>query len=90
MKALLLVATVALGFAASFPAEAGEPTVCATHTESIDLHDIKTRLQGPNITRVERWGGCLRVTIRQPSGHLSELLVDPQTLQLVPNGVIVQ
>lgn len=89
MKAALAgLALTAIGLA-SVPAQAEQPNVCSTHTESIDLADIRTRLQGPNITSVERWGGCLRVTIRNPSGRLSELLVDPLTLQVVPNGVIV-
>ena len=90
MRALFLVTTVFIGMAA-LPALAEQrPTVCATHTDSIDLEDIKTRLQGPNITSVEQWGGCLRVTIRKPSGQQSEMLVNPQTLQVVREGVIVQ
>lgn len=89
MKALILALAI-MGTAMTVPGLAAQPTVCATHTGSVDLADIQTRLQGPNITNVEQWGGCLRVTIRNADGRLSEVLVDPQTLQVVPGGVIVR
>lgn len=90
MKPLALLALTLVGLPLAVPAQASQPSVCTTQTGSFDLSDIKTRLQGPNITSVEQWGGCVRVTIRKPDGRLSEMLVNPQTLQVVPGGVIVR
>jgi len=90
MRTLALTALAVMGMALAMPASAAQPNVCFTHSGSVDLDAIRDRMFGPNVVSVEQWGGCARVTYRQMDGRLAQMLVDPQTLQVVPGGVIAR
>jgi hypothetical protein len=51
-----------------------------------DLNDQdKTELQqrGVDVTRVERWNGCIRAYVRQPDGSEQMEFYDPNNMQRV-------
>jgi len=67
------------GFELEFGLEFGR-----TSTEQRNLFDLmELRRRGVDASRVERWNGCIRAYVRQPSGGEVMEFYDPNTYQQV-------
>jgi len=54
--------------------------------EAYDLDRYRTLLRqdGVDVTRVEKWNGCLRAWVRNGSGGEAQVFFDPVTLAPIP------